>query len=131
MKKRFLIAFSALLIFALAIVAFAYTQNGATDQTASANCPMHEKMSASAMHDEKEKHSCGMADCCKDGHCKMGGDCCKDKDSCPMKNKEKQTDATDYSKITFSSDEGEDCCTGGGSCCTGGGACCKKEKSVS
>jgi hypothetical protein len=138
MKKRFLIALSALLVFGLAIVAFAFNRANNTNQTpaqTSASCPMHEQKSASAaVAADKEKHSCGMSDCCKDGHCKMGGVCCKDKDSCPMKNKENkenkenQAGTIDYSKIIVSDDSGENCCKAGASCCNGG-ACCKGKHS--
>ena len=122
MKKRFIIALSTVLVFALAVVAFAYTRTNNTTQT-SASCPMHEKKDA-VVSAEKEKHSCGMVDCCKDGQCKMGGSCCKDKDSCPMKNKENQTAGVDYSKITFTDGNGASCCKPGASCCNGG-SCCK------
>jgi len=128
MKKRFLIALSALLVFGLAVVAFAYTKANNTNQTSAVSCPMQEKKnSTAAAETDKEKHSCGMADCCKDGKCSMGGACCKDKDSCPMKNKESQENqagTVDYSKIIVSDSEGESCCGTGASCCNGG-ACCK------
>ncbi len=129
MKKRFLIALSAMLVFGLAVVAFAFTKaNNDTKQTSAVSCPMMEKKTATAAAEtDKEKHSCGMADCCKDGVCSMGGACCKDKDSCPMKNaesKENQTTAVDYSKIIVSDDSSESCCGTGASCCNGG-ACCK------
>lgn len=132
MKKRFLIVFSALLVFGLAIVAFAYTKaNHNTANQTSASCPMNESKDATVAA-EKEKNSCGMTDCCKDGHCKMGGSCCKDKDSCPMKNtenKEKQTASVDYSKITFSDNSGENCCQPGADCCKNGSSCCKGKHS--
>ncbi|HEX8288560.1 MAG TPA: hypothetical protein VF556_11215 [Pyrinomonadaceae bacterium] len=127
MKKRFIIALSTVLVLALAVVAFAYTRTNNTTTEMSASCPMHEKKDAAAST-EKEKHSCGMADCCKDGHCKMNGSCCKDKDSCPMKNKENQRADVDYSKITYTADGGENCCQPGASCCNGG-SCCKGKHS--
>ncbi|HEY0656949.1 MAG TPA: hypothetical protein VGD05_00665 [Pyrinomonadaceae bacterium] len=131
MKKRFLIALSAILVFGLTVVAFAYTKANNTSQTSAVSCPMQENKNATvAAETGKEKHSCGMADCCKDGKCSMGGACCKDKDSCPMKsnenkeNKETQAATVDYSKIIVSDGEGKSCCAAGASCCNGG-ACCK------
>ena len=133
MKKRFTIAFAALLIFVLAIVAFAFTKANNTNQTSAAvSCPMQEKHHASKTAEtDKEKHSCGMADCCKDGKCSMGGACCKSGDSCPMKDKSNSSASTDYSRITFSDSDGKsDCCAAGASCCAGGaGACCKGKHS--
>ncbi|MDQ3130289.1 MAG: hypothetical protein M3Q99_05955 [Acidobacteriota bacterium] len=129
MKKRFLIALSAMLVFGLAVVAFAFTNaKHNTKQTSAVSCPMMEKHHSATAETGKEKHSCGMADCCKDGKCSMGGACCKDKDSCPMKNaesKENQTAADDYSKIIVSDESGADCCAAGASCCKDGAACCK------
>lgn len=130
MKKQLTIAFATLLVFALAIVAFAYTKTNNSAQTTAASCAMHEKHQQTAgHHSDKEKHSCGMADCCKDGKCSMGGACCKDGDSCPTKNKNSQSASADYSRITFSDgDAKKDCCAAGASCCAGG-ACCKGKHS--
>lgn len=129
MRKRFLIALSAMLVFSLAVVAFAFTNvNNNTTQKSAVSCPMMEKHHSATAETGKDKHSCGMADCCKDGKCSMGGACCKDKDSCPMKsaeNKENQTAAVDYSKIIVSDEGGADCCAAGASCCKSGAACCK------
>jgi hypothetical protein len=136
MKKRFLIALSALLIFGLVAVAFAYTRVNTAPETSSVSCPMHKDMAAG----EHKDSCCNKADCCKDGKCSMGGDCCKDgkcsmgcckdgkcsmggacckdKDSCPMKQK-------GDSKTTAENAAGESCCKPGAECCKGGGACCK------
>ena len=131
MKKQLTIACAALMVFALAIVAFAYTKANNTTQTTAVSCPMQEKHQAAQNATDKEKDSCGMADCCKDGKCSMGGACCKSGDSCPMKNKENSATTADYSKITFSDDAAKaDCCKAGASCCAGGaGACCKGKHS--
>ena len=132
MKKRFIIALSAMLVFGLAVVAFAFTKANNTNQKSAVSCPMMEKKNTVAAADaNKEKDSCGMADCCKDGKCSMGGSCCKDKDSCPMKSaesKDNQTAAVDYSKLIVSDGDGTDCCAAGASCCNGG-ACCKGKHS--
>ena len=131
MNKRFTIAFSALLIFGLAIVAFAYTKANNTNHASAASCPMMEKKTTAVAETSAEKDSCGMADCCKDGKCSMGGACCKSGDSCPMKDTKSASASADYSKITFS-DAGakDDCCATGASCCAGGAsACCKGKHS--
>lgn len=120
-----------MMIFALAIVAFAYTNATQTTPTAAVSCPMMEKHHAATAETSAEKHSCGMENCCKDGKCAMGGACCKDGDSCPMKSGEnKETSAVDYSKITFSDAAAKaDCCATGASCCKSGAACCKGKHS--
>jgi hypothetical protein len=132
MKKQLTIACAALMVFALAIVAFAYTNANQTTQNAAVSCPMQEKHHASQNAEaDKDKDSCGMADCCKDGKCSMGGACCKSGDSCPMKDTKSASASADYSKITFS-DAGakDDCCATGASCCAGGAsACCKGKHS--
>jgi hypothetical protein len=132
MKKRFTIAFAALLVFGLAIVAFAYTKANNSAQTSAVSCPMQEKHHASKTAEtDRKKDSCGMENCCKDGKCSMGGACCKSGDSCPMKDKENSSTSVDYSKITFSDNAAKDgCCATGASCCAGGaGACCKGKHS--
>lgn len=122
MKKKIIIALSAMLVFGLVAVVYAYNRTGTTAKSAH-SCPM--KSETSATHTEKDS-CCGMADCCQDGKCKMDGACCSDHDACPMKDKQKTEKQSDvYSKITVSDESGEDCCGSGASCCTGGGACCK------
>lgn len=125
MKKKFIIALTALLVFGLAAAVYAISRTETASKSAH-SCPM-KTGGATASADEKDS-CCGMENCCKDGNCSMGGACCKDHDSCPLKDKqtsEKQSEQ--YSKITVSSDSGEDCCGSGASCCNGG-ACCKKDK---
>jgi hypothetical protein len=120
MKKKFIIALSAMLVFGLVAVVYAYNRTETTNKAAH-SCPMKSE-TASA---DKKDSCCGMADCCSDGNCKMNGACCKDHDACPMKDKQTaEKQSADYSKITVSDDSGEDCCGSGASCCTGG-ACCK------
>jgi hypothetical protein len=109
MKKRILIAFTALIIFGLFAAVYAYNRSATSHHTAD-SC-------------------CAMANCCEDGKCKMGGDCCKKHDSCPMKDKENVAASVDMSKVIVVG-EAKSCCTSGASCCNGG-ACCKKEKSAS
>jgi hypothetical protein len=120
MKKKFIIALSAMLVFGLVAVVYAYNRTETTAKSVH-SCPMKSE-TASA---DKKDSCCGMADCCKDGKCKMDGACCKDHDACPMKDKQTaEKQSADYSKITVSDDSGEDCCGSGASCCDGG-ACCK------
>ena len=123
MKKKFIIALSAMLVFGLAAVVYAFNRVETTDKSAH-SCPMqkHGDMSST----DKKDSCCGMADCCKDGVCKMNGECCKDHDACPRKSKQKSEKQTaDYSKITVSDASGEDCCGTGASCCKSGASCCK------
>jgi hypothetical protein len=128
MKKKIIIALSALLVFGLVAVVYAYNRAENTQEMAAHSCPMKKSGAETASADKKDS-CCGMADCCKDGQCKMNGACCKDHDNCPMKDVQKTENrqTVDYSKITVSDDSGEDCCAGGGSACCagGGGACCK------
>ncbi len=120
MKKKIIIAFTAMLVFGLVAVVYAYNRTETNSQTAH-SCPMKSE-TASA---DKKDSCCGMADCCKDGKCKMDGACCGDHDACPMKDKQKsENQSVDYSKITVSDESVENCCGSGESCC-GGGACCK------
>jgi hypothetical protein len=125
MKKKVLIVLSALLVFGLVAVTFAYNRANNTSQSSEASsCPMHKQ---TASTDATQNDSCcGMADCCKDGKCSMDGACCKDKDSCPMKQKGESKTASDMdmSKVTVVGGE-ESCCQKGADCCKGGGACCK------
>lgn len=128
MKNKFLFAFTAVLVFGLAVAVYAFQTNNLTAASEKpAACEKHKSDKHSA-HKSGEKDSCcGMADCCKDGKCSMGGACCKDKDACPMKDKQKtenQSASVDYSKITFADESGEDCCGSGASCCQSGAACC-------
>lgn len=135
MKKRLLVVLSALIIFGLAAVVFAYNRtaaNNATENSAT-SCPMHKQMAGSVEHKDS---CCGMADYCKDGKCQMGGDCCKsgncckDKDSCPMKKntESKSNGEMNMSKVTVVGGEasGDSCCQPGADCCKGG-ACCHKK----
>ena len=128
MKKKFIIALSAMLVFGLAAVVYAFNRTE-TNAKSSHSCPM-QSHGETASTDKKDS-CCGMADCCKDGVCKMNGECCKDHDACPMNNKQKtEKQAADYSKITVSDVSGKDCCGSGASCCAGGGgACCKGKHS--
>jgi hypothetical protein len=141
MKKKVLVAFTAILVFALTAVVFAYNQSQNQEMSAS-HCEMMKKqqngstVAADSRNDAEHKDSCcGMADCCKDGKCSMGGSCCaakKDKDSCPMmKQKDAQTSASiDMTNVTVVGDtEGASCCQPGADCCTKGGSCCHKKKS--
>ena len=136
MKKKFLVAFTAVLVFGLTIAAYAFNNNSLTasgDKTSA--CPMSKSAAASAHKSGEKDACCGMADCCKDGKCSMGGACCKDKDACPMKDKmndkkDNSTAGVDYSKITFTdAAAGEDCCASGASCCKSGASCCNGKHS--
>ncbi|MBC7900289.1 MAG: hypothetical protein H7070_09575 [Saprospiraceae bacterium] len=75
MKKKILLALSILMVFGLAVVAFAYNQSTVATQAktdcckGSDSCPM------------KNKAASGQTEaCCDDPNC-----CCKSGESCPMK----------------------------------------------
>jgi hypothetical protein len=108
MKKKFLLAIAALMIFGLAIAAYAFQAANASTGI-KASC-------------------CAMADCCKDGHCKMGGSCCDG--SCPMKDKQSAdtTSTINMSKVVVAGGDGNSCCQPGADCCKGGSCCHKKTK---
>jgi len=122
MKKRILLAFSAILILGLTIAVFAYNKTNSTNQATmdcckkSDSCPMKSKNADVA--DKQNVSCCDKDDCC----CKGGGD------SCPMKQKQTaQTTDMQIKNITVVSDA-ENCCTKGADCCKDGGACCKNHK---
>lgn len=126
MKNKIVIAFAAVLVFALAAVVFAYN-NASNQQRQTADskthCEMMKSHHASGADAEHKDSCCGAnADCCKDGKC------CKEKDACPMKQKDArqpQTASVDLTNVAVVGD-GENCCSSGSDCCKGG-ACCKKK----
>lgn len=121
MKKRILIALSAMFVFGLFGAVFALSGANATTEKTAVSCPMHKQNAETASGDNHKDSCCGMANCCQDGKCSMGDSCCQDKDSCPMKKRqENQSDQTmDLSKVTVVTSDGADCCKGG--------ACCHKK----
>ncbi len=131
MKKSVLIALSAMFVFGLAVAVYAFQSNNLTNVSDKYNACEKHKSNQHSAHKLGEKDSCcGMADCCKDDKCSMGGACCKSSDSCPMKDKkESSMTGVDYSKITFSDANGEDCCASGASCCKSGASCCEGKHS--
>ena len=104
MKKRILLAVSILLVFGLAIAAFAYQQSTSTVTKAACcccsgdSCPMKKKDSARV---GETASCCDKDNCC----CKNGGE------SCPMKGK-------DHTAMhqEISSGEAKGCCP----CCADG-----------
>ncbi len=104
MKKKFLIALTAVFVLGLAMAVYAFNKTNHSVETSAASCcaksdacPMKNHTAQTA-----ENHSttscCGMDDCC-----------CKTGDACPLKNKEAKAEVKNAS--------GESCCNGG--------ACCK------
>jgi len=104
MNKRILLVISILMLFGLAIVAFAYNQTNTTNQTAMSccckgdSCPMK----------NKDASASSTASCCDDPNC-----CCKDGGSCPMKmsGEASQKMSTDvkYENAAAEHKEGCDC----------------------
>jgi hypothetical protein len=131
MKKSLLIALSVMLVFGLAVAVYAFQSNNLTtvsDKTAA--CAKHQSEIVSAHKSGDIDSCCRTADCCKDGNCSMGGACCKSSNSCPMKDKKESSTAdVDYSKVTFSDVNSEDCCASGASCCQNGASCCNGKHS--
>lgn len=105
MKKKFLIALTAVFVLGLAMAVYAFNQpNNSGKTTASCcaksdACPLKNKNAATAENQSADS-CCDKADCCcKSGACPMkakgekgAADCCGDccGGSCPMKNKETQ-----------------------------------------
>lgn len=107
MKKRILLAFAVLLVFGLAIVAFAYNKTNHSSRKASMECCCKDgvcPMKGKTANGEQAASCCDKDDCC----CKGGGD------SCPMKNKGEtsQTSSVDLKNVTVVSGEScqKDCC---------------------
>lgn len=105
MKKKILIALTAVFVLGLAMAAYAFNQTNNPNKTASASCcaksdacPLKNKNAQTAENHSKAS-CCDNADCCcKGDSCPMKaqgenssaccGDCCGG--SCPMKNQEAQ-----------------------------------------
>lgn len=135
MKKKILIALTAILILGLAAAAYAFNKTNVSSKTASSacccsgdSCPMKSK-DAKTTGGEKQASCCDKDDCCcKGDSCPMkkqgentSANCCGD--SCPMKDKETQASSVaDTKNVVVASSES--CCQKGASCCDGG-ACCK------
>lgn len=130
MRKRILVALSALFVFGLFAGVFALSETNASAGKTEVSCPM-QKQTAASGGDHKDS-CCGMADCCKDGKCSMNDSCCKYKDSCPMKKSQRDESAQtiDMSNVVVvkSDGGGDDCCQPGADCCkNGGGSCCRRK----
>jgi hypothetical protein len=106
MKKRILLTVSVLLIFGLAVVAFAYNQTSSSVEKAACCC-----CSGDSCPMKKDKASaCETASCCDHDNC-----CCENGgDSCPMKMKGETQAAMQHSDA-----EKDGCCP-----------CCGKDKSA-
>jgi len=105
MKKKILIALTAVFVLGLAMAAYAFNQTNNPNKTASASCcnksdacPLKNK-NAQTVENHLKASCCDNADCCcKGDSCPMKaqgenssaccGDCCGG--SCPMKNQEAQ-----------------------------------------
>ena len=133
MKKKFLIALTAIFVLGLSIAVYAFNQTNNWAKTSdsccakSDACPMKGKNSQ--VTDAQTNASCCDKDdcCCKGDSCPMksqGEKASAGGDSCPMKDKETQATTTDMKNVTVVS--GESCCQKGASCCNGG-ACCKSK----
>lgn len=116
MKKKFLIALSAVFVLGLAMAVYAFNQttNNSAKTSASCcaksdDCPLKNKNAATA--ENQSTDSCCDTDdcCCKNGSCPMKSSgetgataCC---DSCPMKNKEAQMTMTQADDASVAGNE--------------------------
>ena len=115
MKKKFLLAFSAMFILALTVAAFAFTQSNNSNETAADSCAMMKDLNAQSADGQPKMSCCDKDDCCcKGDSCPMknqgenaSASCCSCcDDSCPMKNKESAS-AVDAKTATIAT--GENC----------------------
>lgn len=103
MKKKIILAISVMLVFGLAIAAFAYTKQTNNSNQAAMECCCKGKDSC-PMKNKTENASAEKKDCCDSPDC-----CCKGGDSCPMKNKtEKSSQTVETKNVTVASSE-ENC----------------------
>lgn len=138
MKKKILIALTAVFVLGLAAVVFAFNQTNNSGKSTTADCcqksdscPMKNGV-AKTDDNQKSDSCCDKADCCCKGDaCPMkkqgesaSANCCASccGDSCPMKDKQAQTSGVETKNVV--AQNGESCCQKGASCCNGG-ACCK------
>ena len=124
MRKKILLAISAMFVLALTVAVFAFNQSNNSSKTAADSCAM-KGMHVQAADGQAKTSCCDRDDCCcKNGSCPMkssgeaaSASCCCSGNSCPMKNKESAS--VDAKNTTAAS--GENCCNGG--------ACCKSKHS--
>lgn len=137
MKKRIILAISAMFILGLTVAAFALSQSSKFNNTTAAadSCAMKMQVAGAS---RAKASCCDKADCCckgdacpmkKQGSENASAGCCSNccGDSCAMKNKTSETSSADMNNPTVAAGEGS-CCQKGASCCNGG-ACCKGKKS--
>ncbi|MET0753424.1 MAG: hypothetical protein ABWZ66_08625 [Pyrinomonadaceae bacterium] len=110
MKKRILLAITVLLVFGLAVVAFAYNKSNQSSRKASMECCCKDGVCPMKNKDAGVADAKATTACCDSPDC-----CCKGEgDSCPMKNKGETSNASsvDLKNVTFVSGESckKDCC---------------------
>jgi hypothetical protein len=113
MKKRILLAISAMFILTLGIVAFAVNQSNNSSKAATDSCAM-KAMNAQTADGQTKTSCCDRDDCCcKNGSCPMKSSgenasascCCSNGDACPMKDKNAQATSVDMENAAATSVE--------------------------
>lgn len=104
MKKKLLIALTAVFVLGLSLAVYAFNQTNNSDKQAKASCCSKTESCPVKSHNASKKHE-GVS-CCDRDDC-----CCKTGNSCPIKNKQAQTEMKTVSDVS-----GESCCNGAGCC---------------
>jgi hypothetical protein len=104
MKKKFLIALTAVFVLGLAMAVYAYKQTNNANKAVTASC-CGKADSCPVKNHNASKTNLSVS-CCDREDC-----CCKTGDACPLKNKQAQTETKEASVVS-----GENCCNGAGCC---------------
>ena len=104
MRKKFLLALTAVFVLGLAMAAYAFNKTNNLDKSAKASCCS--KTDSCPMKSHNAAKTDSTVSCCDRDNC-----CCKTGDACPLKNKQAKTEMKNVSVVS-----GESCCNGAGCC---------------